>query len=372
MTAAFDERMMRVALGLAERGLGRVAPNPSVGCLIVQESDEGGQIVGRGWTQPSGRPHAETEALTRAGAAAKGATAYVTLEPCAHTGKTPPCAQALIDAGIARVVSALKDPDPRVAGEGYKMVEAAGIEVVDGVLEAEAARLNEGFLTRVIKGRPMVSVKLASSLDGRSATHTGHSQWITGERARNRAHLMRARTDAIMVGSATAIVDDPDLTCRLSGLGDRSPRRIIADGRLRLPLTSKLVRSAGNVPVWILTLPGGDDARRQAFLDCGVVLIDVPATAEGTMDMSVALSLLGERGITRLMVEGGSRLVSSLMRAELVDRLDWFQAPKLIGGDGYPALAGLGINTVDEAPEFELLEVLSLGEDTLQSFCVRR
>ncbi|WOF74035.1 bifunctional diaminohydroxyphosphoribosylaminopyrimidine deaminase/5-amino-6-(5-phosphoribosylamino)uracil reductase RibD [Parvibaculaceae bacterium PLY_AMNH_Bact1] len=370
MTAAFDERMMRIALGLAERGLGRVAPNPAVGCIIVDELT--GIIVGRGWTQPSGRPHAEAEAIARAGEAAKGATAYVTLEPCAHTGKTPPCAQALIDAGVSRVVGAFRDPDPRVAGSGYAMLVDAGIEVVDGVLAAEAARVNEGFLTRVSSGRPMVSVKLASSLDGRTATHSGHSQWITGERARNRAHLMRARTDAIMVGSATAIVDDPDLTCRLPGLGDRSPRRIVADGRLRLPLTSKLVRSARDVPVWILTLPDGDTARRQAFEDCGVVLLDVPAGPDGTMDMSVALSLLGERGITRLMVEGGSRLVSSLMRADLVDRLDWFQAPKIIGGDGYPALAGLGIDTVDEAPGFELLEVLSLGEDTLQSFSVKR
>ncbi|MCE7998063.1 MAG: bifunctional diaminohydroxyphosphoribosylaminopyrimidine deaminase/5-amino-6-(5-phosphoribosylamino)uracil reductase RibD [Rhodobiaceae bacterium] len=361
---------MRVALGLAERGLGRVAPNPAVGCVIVDET--AGRIVGRGWTQPSGRPHAEAEAIDRAGQAAKGATAYVTLEPCAHIGKTPPCAQALIDAGVSRVVSALRDPDPRVAGAGHSMMAEAGIDVVEGVLAAEAARLNEGFLTRVSSGRPMVSVKLASSLDGRTATHSGHSQWITGERARNRAHLMRARTDAIMVGSATAIVDDPDLTCRLPGLGDRSPRRIVADGRLRLPLTSKLVRSAHDVPVWILTFPEGDAARRAAFEDCGVVLIDVPAGPDGTMDMSIALSILGERGITRLMVEGGSRLVSSLMRAGLVDRLDWFQAPKIIGGDGYPALAGLGIDTVDEAPGFELLEVLSLGEDTLQSFSVKR
>ncbi len=372
MTVAFDEQMMRIALGLAERGLGRVAPNPSVGCVIVQENENGGAIVGRGWTQPTGRPHAEAEALARAGDAAKGATAYVTLEPCAHTGKTPPCAQALIDAGVARVVSALHDPDVRVAGAGHAMLAAAGIDVVEGVLGAEAARLNEGFLTRVSSGRPMVSVKLASSLDGRTATHTGHSQWITGERARNRAHLMRARTDAIMVGSATAIVDDPDLTCRLAGLGDRSPRRIVADGRLRLPLTSKLVRSAHEVPVWVLTYPGGDEARRNAFEECGVVLIDVPAGPDGTMDMSIAMSLLGERGITRLMVEGGSRLVSSLMRAGLVDRLDWFQAPKIIGGDGYPALAGLGIDTVDEAPGFELLEVLSLGDDTLQSYSVKR
>lgn len=372
MTAAFDTLMMRTALNLAERGLGQVAPNPAVGCVIVREEGEAGTIVGRGWTQAGGRPHAETEALARAGDAARGATAYVTLEPCAHHGKTPPCAQALIDAGIARVVSALSDPDPRVSGAGHSMLEAAGIDVVDGVLADEAARLNEGFLRLVTDGRPMVSVKLASSLDGRTATHSGHSQWITGERARNRAHLMRAKADAILVGSATAVVDDPELTCRLPGLGNRSPIRIVADGRLRLPLTSKLVKTAKEIPVWIFTRGDGDEARRQAFLDCGVELIDLPVEADGNMSMSAAMQKLGERGITRLMVEGGSRLVSSLMRAGLVDRLDWFQAPKLIGGDGYPALAGLGVDKVEAAPGFDLLEVLSLGEDTLQSYSFRR
>ncbi|MDF1624830.1 MAG: bifunctional diaminohydroxyphosphoribosylaminopyrimidine deaminase/5-amino-6-(5-phosphoribosylamino)uracil reductase RibD [Parvibaculaceae bacterium] len=368
LASVFDESMMRMALGLAERGLGLVAPNPAVGCVIVRD----GVVVGRGWTQAGGRPHAETEALRRAGPLARGATAYVTLEPCAHHGKTPPCAGALVDAGVARVVSALGDPDPRVAGAGYSLLREAGIEVEEGVLSEEAAYLNEGFLRRVSDGRPMVTVKLASSLDGKVATHSGHSQWITGERARNQVHLMRARTDAIMVGSATAIVDDPDLTCRLSGLGGRSPIRIVADGRLRMPLTAKLVRSARDVPVWVLTLPGGEDARRRAFEECGVRLIDVPAGPGGHMDMGVALKKLGADGLTRLMVEGGSRLVSSLMQAALVDRLDWFQAPKLIGDDGFAALAGLGIDKVEQSPRLELRQVLSLGEDTLQSFSIER
>lgn len=369
MSAELDIRFMRIALGLAARGLGNVAPNPSVGCVLVQ-GDTDPRIVGRGWTQPGGRPHAETEALARAGDLARGATAYVTLEPCAHHGKTGPCAEALVQAGVAKVVSAMSDPDPRVAGAGYQLLIDAGIEVVDGVLGDEAARLNEGFLRRTTDHRPMVSLKLASSLDGRTATHAGHSQWITGERARNRSHLMRAQADAIMVGSATAIVDDPDLTCRLPGLGHLSPVRIIADGRLRLPLTSKLVRSARDVRVWILTYPGGEAARRQAFLDCGVELIDVPAGENGQMNMKKAMELIAERGITRVMVEGGSRLASSLMGAKLIDRLDWFQAPKIIGGDGYPALAGLGIDKVDDAPNLELVDVVSLGEDTLQSYVV--
>lgn len=368
LASVFDERMMRMALSLAERGLGQVAPNPAVGCVIVRD----GVIVGRGWTQAGGRPHAETEAIRRAGALARGATVYVTLEPCAHHGRTPPCAEALIEAGVARVVSALHDPDPRVAGAGHEMLRKAGIEVEEGLLREEAAYLNEGFLRRVSDGRPMVTVKLASSLDGKVATHAGHSQWITGERARAQVHLMRARTDAIMVGSATAIVDDPDLTCRLSGLGGRSPIRIVADGRLRMPLTATLVRSAREIAVWVLTLPGGDAARRRAFEESGVRLIDVPAGADGHMDMRVAFKKLGAEGVTRLMVEGGSRLVSSLMQAGLVDRLDWFQAPKLIGGDGYPALAGLGIEKVEQSPKLKLQQVLSLGEDTLQSFSIER
>ncbi|MEQ9520867.1 MAG: bifunctional diaminohydroxyphosphoribosylaminopyrimidine deaminase/5-amino-6-(5-phosphoribosylamino)uracil reductase RibD [Parvibaculum sp.] len=368
MASVFDERMMRMALGLAERGLGLVAPNPAVGCVLVQ----GDVVVGRGWTQAGGRPHAETEAIRRAGALARGATAYVTLEPCAHHGQTPPCAGALIEAGVARVVSALGDPDPRVGGAGHDMLREAGIEVEEGLLREEAAYLNEGFLRRVSDGRPLVTVKLASSLDGKVSTHSGDSQWITGDRARNQVHLMRARTDAIMVGSATAIVDDPDLTCRLSGLSKRSPIRIVADGRLRLPLTAKLVRSAREVPVWVLTLPGGDVARREAFEACGVRVIEIPAGPGGHMDMGIALKKLGQEGITRLMVEGGARLVSSLMQAQLVDRLDWFQAPKLIGGDGQAALAPLGVDKVDQSPRLELRQVLSLGEDTLQSFSIER
>ncbi len=221
------------------------------------------------------------------------------------------------------------------------------------------------------EARPLVTLKIASSLDGRSATHEGQSQWITGERARNRGHLLRATHDAIMVGSATAVVDDPQLTCRLPGLGTRSPVRIVADGRLRLPLTSKLVRDAHKIPVWILTLPQGDAARRKAFEDCGVTLIDVAPGEGGVMDMRDALEKIAARGVTRLLVEGGARLAASLMRARLIDRIEWFQSPKVIGGDGYPAIAGLGVKHVEKAPVFALRELISLGEDSLASYVLR-
>ncbi|MDO8840187.1 MAG: bifunctional diaminohydroxyphosphoribosylaminopyrimidine deaminase/5-amino-6-(5-phosphoribosylamino)uracil reductase RibD [Parvibaculum sp.] len=371
MSRPDDTQFMKMALMLAERGLGQVAPNPAVGCVIVREVGGMPRVVGRGWTQDGGRPHAETEALGRACALARGATAYVSLEPCAHQGKTGPCAQALIDAGVARVVGAVSDPNPLVAGRGFAMLEAAGVAVTENVCGDEARHLNAGFFLTMSEERPLVTLKIASSLDGRSATHDGQSQWITGERARNRGHLLRATHDAIMVGSATAVVDDPQLTCRLPGLGGRSPVRIVADGRLRLPLTSKLVRDARKTPVWVLTLPGGDDARRKAFEDCGVILIDVAPGDDGLMNMRAALEKIAGRGVTRLLVEGGARLAASLMRSRLVDRIEWFQSPKVIGGDGYPAIAGLGVKHVDNAPVFALRELISLGEDSLASYVLR-
>ena len=368
MVRPHDIRFMKMALTLAERGLGQVAPNPSVGCVIVREDAGSPRVVGRGWTQPGGRPHAETEALRHAGALAKGATAYVSLEPCSHHGKTGPCAEALIEAGVARVVGTIADPNPEVAGRGFAMLQAKGIEVTENVCAADAYYLNEGFFLTMSERRPLVTLKVASSLDGRTATHDGHSRWITGEAARNRGHLLRATHDAIMVGSATAIVDDPELSCRLPGLEGRSPVRVVADGRLRLPLTSRLVRDAKKIPVWILTLPGGDESRRDAFEECGVTLIDVEPGEGGVMNMRAAMEALAKRGLTRVLVEGGARLSASLMRDHLVDRIEWFQAPKVIGGDGYPAIAALGIKKVDDARGFVLRETASIDGDTVASF----
>ncbi|MBI3512533.1 MAG: bifunctional diaminohydroxyphosphoribosylaminopyrimidine deaminase/5-amino-6-(5-phosphoribosylamino)uracil reductase RibD [Proteobacteria bacterium] len=359
---------MRAALALARRGLGRTWPNPTVGCVIVRD----GAVVGRGWTQPGGRPHAETEALARAGAAARGATAYVSLEPCSHHGQTAPCADALIAAGVARVVGALEDPDKRVGGRGYAKLEAAGIAVTRALLADDAAALNAGFLLRVRDGRPLVTLKVASSLDGRIASHSGASRWITGEPARARGHLLRAQHDAVLVGSRTALLDDPELTCRLPGLTAASPARIVADGHLRLPLTSRLVRSARTAPTWILVLPTTDASRRQAFQECGIELIEVPADDGGNLDLGAALGRLGGRGLTRLLVEGGGRLAAALLRAGLVDRVAWFRAPSVIGGDGVPAAAAFGIDRPDAAPRFVRDDALELGDDRLETYRVQR
>jgi diaminohydroxyphosphoribosylaminopyrimidine deaminase / 5-amino-6-(5-phosphoribosylamino)uracil reductase len=363
----FDLRSMRAALALARRGLGTVWPNPAVGSVIVDR----GRIVGRGWTQPGGRPHGETEALGRAGEAARGATAYVSLEPCCHWGRTPPCTDALIAAGIRRVVVALEDPDPRVAGAGVRQLRAAGLEVETGLCEAEAAEINAGFFCRLRNRRPLVTLKLATSLDGRIATGSGESQWITGPPARERAHALRAAHDAIMVGTGTVLADDPQLTCRLPGLAHRSPVRVVVDRHLRIPPTTRLISDARAVPVWVLTLPSADPERRQAFLRAGATVIDIDPGSDGNGSLVTALAALGARGITRLLVEGGGHLAAAFARAGLIDRLVWVHAPMLIGGDGIPAIAELGLEMLSEAPGFERLSTETVGDDVLTVFRVR-
>ena len=363
-----DLQAMRAALALARRGLGNVLPNPAVGCVIVAD----GTVVGRGWTQPGGRPHAETEALSRAGAAAQGATAYVSLEPCAHWGRTPPCADALIAAGLRRVVVALEDPDPRVAGAGLARLRAAGIAVETGLGAAEAGEINAGFFHRVRLGRPLVTLKLATSLDGRIATASAESRWITGEPARERAHLLRATHDAILVGTGTVLRDDPQLTCRLPGLAQRSPVRVALDATLRIPPEARIIAEARQTPTWLVTLRSADRARRKALRDAGVDIVAAAPDAAGHIDLAVALRRLGERGLTRLLVEGGGRLAASLLRAGLVDRLVWLHAPLLLGGDAVPAIAALGLDKLDEAPGFERLSSETVGADLLTTFRARR
>lgn len=355
---------MRAALALARRGLGNVWPNPAVGCVIVKD----GRVVGRGWTQPGGRPHAETEALAMAGDFARDATAYVTLEPCSHHGKTPPCAEALIKAGIARAVVAMEDPDPRVSGRGLEMLRNAGVRLTTDICADEAAEVNAGFFLKIRDGRPLVTLKLGTTLDGRIATHAGDSKWITGETARAAAHLLRAEHDIIMVGSGTALADDPELTCRLPGLEDRSPVRVVVDGRLRLPLTSRVVVSANEIPTWVLTLEDGDGARIEAFQDAGVDIVEVPEGVDHTVDLAAALSILGESGVTRVLVEGGAHLAAGLLRAGLVDRMVWFRSGRLIGGDGLPAVAGLGIDHLDMTPRFKRTDVRPMGDDIVEFY----
>jgi diaminohydroxyphosphoribosylaminopyrimidine deaminase/5-amino-6-(5-phosphoribosylamino)uracil reductase len=362
-SAMMDAGTMRAALALARRGLGRVWPNPAVGCVIAKR----GIILGRGWTQPSGRPHAETEALARAGRAARGADAFVTLEPCSHHGKTPPCGEALIAAGIRRVVVAVEDPDPRVSGKGLSLLRDAGIAVVLGVGADEAAEVNAGFFSVMRSGRPLVTLKLATSLDGQLAVASGESRWITGEAARARAHLLRATHDAVMVGSGTVIADDPTLTCRLPGLVDRSPVRVVIDGSLRVPLTARVVVEARRMPTWFVVRHGIAGERRAALAGCGVEIIDVPARSGGETDLAAALAALAKKGITRVLVEGGATLAAALVRADLVDRIVWFRAPTLIGGDGLPALSALGIAAPGQARRFVRIGIESIGEDVVET-----
>jgi diaminohydroxyphosphoribosylaminopyrimidine deaminase/5-amino-6-(5-phosphoribosylamino)uracil reductase len=354
---------MRTALALAARGLGNTWPNPSVGCVIVRE----GRVVGRGWTQPGGRPHAEAEALARAGAAARGATAYVTLEPCCHWGRTPPCTEALVAAGIARVVVAMHDPDPRMDGQGLARLREAGVMVEEGLLAEEAARLNRGFLTRLRQGRPMVTLKLATSLDGRIATATKQSRWITGPQARQAAHALRARHDAILVGSGTVIDDDPDLTCRLPGGVPVPAPRVVADARLRIPPGARLVRTARAVPTILATLAGHPEAALAPLREAGVEILEVPAGPDG-LAMRGLLAGLAARGITRLLAEGGAGIAAALLREGVVDRLAWFHAGMVIGGDGIPAAYPLPLPELAGAPKFRRIAIRPLGPDLLTEF----
>ena len=324
---------MALALALGRRGLGRTWPNPAVGAVIVKD----GVIVGRGWTQDGGRPHAEVEALRRAGEAARGATLYVTLEPCSHHGKSPPCADAVIAAGIARVVSALDDTNPEVAGQGHARLRAAGIAVDVGIGGDEARRDHAGHILRFTKGRPHVLLKLAISADGKVAAAGRKPVAITGEVARDRVHLLRAQSDAIMVGIGTVLADDPMLTCRLSGMEKYSPMRLVADCRLRLPLGSRLVRNARETPVWVLTGLDAPQAAELALSTHGVEVLRAPASA-GRLDLAGALQILAGKGITRVMVEGGPTLAAAFIGADLVDEAVLLHSATTIGPEGIDAL----------------------------------
>lgn len=357
-----DIRHMRHALVLAERALGRVAPNPAVGCVIVSAD---GHIVGRGWTAPGGRPHAETIALEQAGEAARGATAYVTLEPCAHHGQTPPCANALIAAGVARAVGAVEDPDARVAGKGFAMLHAAGIAVETGVCAKEAAELNAGFFLRMTEGRPLVTLKAALSLDGKIASASGESKWITGEEARRFGHLLRAKHDAILVGIGTALADDPELTCRIPGLEDRSPIRVVLDSHLRLKLESKLVRGARQVSTIVFTT---HTEGHESFQAAGVEIIAVKPDTHGRPNVKAVAHDLGRRGITRLLIEGGPKVHAAFLDAGLADRLEIFRAPKPLRADGISGIDVAAARTPDGMPRFERTALRQLGADMLESY----
>lgn len=362
----FDLRMMHYALRMAERGLGRCWPNPSVGCVLVKD----GHVLAATRTADKGRPHAEAVALAQIGSAAHGATAYVTLEPCAHHGETPPCAQTLIDAGIARVVIACTDPDTRVSGKGAAMLEAAGVAVTTGVAEAEALVQHAGFFSCLQHGRPLLAMKLATSLDGRITNAAGESQWITDEEARNYGHHLRARYDAIVTGIGTVLADDPDLTCRLDGLESHSPVRVILDSQLRLPQGNTLATTARDVPVWVITVSDNVD-KRNALEALGVTVIRVAARG-GHVDIRAAMTALAERGITRVLTEGGATLNGSLWQSGLVDTLFWFRAPIVLGDEGTPALKTTVTTAPSDLPRLRHDGAIPLGSDQLEIYTVKQ
>lgn len=357
-TSEDDRRWMAHALSLGRRGQGRVWPNPAVGCVIVKD----GRVVGRGWTQPGGRPHAETEALAQAGAQARGATVFVTLEPCAHHGQTPPCADALVAAGVARVVAACQDPNPCVDGGGFARLRKAGIAVEAGVLEAQARRDHAGFIQRITTGAPCVTLKLANTLDGRIATATGESQWITGPAARRDVHALRARHDAVMVGAGTARADDPTLNVR--GLGLRhQPVRVVLSRRLDVPKAGRLAETAGVQPLWLCH--GADAAPEDLafWRAAGAELLACPTGAAGQLEPKGVMQVLGAQGLTSIFCEGGGALAASLLGAELVDQLITYSAGLALGAEGTPAIGAMGIAALAEAPRFELSDAHRLSPD---------
>jgi diaminohydroxyphosphoribosylaminopyrimidine deaminase/5-amino-6-(5-phosphoribosylamino)uracil reductase len=359
---ALDQRFMELALALGRRGLGRTWPNPAVGAVVAKD----GVIVGRGWTQPGGRPHAETEALKRAGRAAKGATLYVTLEPCSHQGKTPPCVDAIIRAGIARVVSAVEDPNPQVAGQGYAKLRERGIAVENGLGGKEAAHDHAGHFRRMREHRSQVLLKLAVSADGKAGLAGRKPVAVTGEAARGRVHQMRAEADAILVGIGTVLSDDPHLTCRLPGMLERSPVRVILDARLRIPLAISIVGTARDTPTWIFTGPNASPVAEDILKAKGVEVFRVEAK-DGRLDLPAVLKALAERGITRLMVEGGPTVAAAFVKADLVDEVALFRSPKPLG-DGIDALEGLPLTALTQSPKLGAAGGEKIGDDTLEMF----
>jgi diaminohydroxyphosphoribosylaminopyrimidine deaminase/5-amino-6-(5-phosphoribosylamino)uracil reductase len=356
---------MSLALALGRRGLGNTWPNPAVGAVIVRQDGGVPVIVGRGWTQPGGRPHAEVEALRRAGAAARGATMYVTLEPCSHHGKSPPCADAIIAAGIVRVVSALEDPNPEVAGQGHARLRDAGIKVEVGLGAEEARRAHAGHIRRIVDGRPHVTLKLALSADGKVGAAGRRSVAITGEAVRARAHRMRAMNDAILIGIGTAFADDPQLTCRLPGMEKLSPVRVVLDTHARLPRNGALATSARAMPVWVMAAPDASTVATHALCEEAIEVLYAPAQ-DGRLDLAAMLRLLAERGITRLMVEGGPTVAASFVAADLVDEAVLFHSAKVLGPDGIDALEGLPLDALTR--NMALLGREPVGEDSVEFF----
>ncbi|MFA6267190.1 MAG: bifunctional diaminohydroxyphosphoribosylaminopyrimidine deaminase/5-amino-6-(5-phosphoribosylamino)uracil reductase RibD [Pseudolabrys sp.] len=356
-----DERYMRLALSLGRRGLGNAWPNPAVGAVLVKD----GVIVGRGWTQPGGRPHAEVEALRRAKRAARGATLYATLEPCSHEGKSPPCADAIIKAGVARVVSAIEDPNPEVAGQGHARLRDKGIAVEVGLCADEARRAHAGHIARITTGRPHVMLKLAVSADGKAGLAGRKQALITGDEARDRVFQMRASSDAILVGLGTILADNPQLTARLPGLYERSPVRVVLDAQLRTPLSLSVLSTVRDVPTWIVASHKASPVAEDILVQKGARVFRVDDT-QGRLDLDEVLKILGREGITRLMVEGGPTVAASFAAAGLVDEFALFRGPKEIGDGGIAPLEGVSLDKLTS--HLSLAETEQLGADTLEHY----
>ena len=359
---AADARFMQLALSLGRRGQGRTWPNPAVGAVIARD----GVIVGRGWTQPGGRPHAEPDALKRAGEAARGATLYVTLEPCSHFGKSPPCVDAVIASGIARVVSAIEDPNPEVTGQGHAKLRAAGIVVDVGLNATEAAYDHAGHFRRIRDKRPHIILKLAVSADDKIGAAGHKPVAITGDAARTRVHLLRAQCDAILVGIGTVLADDPGLNCRLPGMKALSPVRVVLDRALRIPGTSRLVHSARETPLWVMTSDLSEAPAAMKLGAAGAQVIRVAATRSPPgLNLPAVLQALSEKGISRLMVEGGARVASSFVSADMVDEVWLLRGPEAIGANGIPALDALPLSALTGSPALRVRASESVGKDTL-------
>lgn len=351
--------MMKRALSLARKGIGRTAPNPAVGCVIVRD----GSIVGEGWHKKAGTPHAEVHALRQAGEKAGNADVYVTLEPCAHFGKTPPCADALVAAGVARVFVGMPDPNPLVCGKGIDILRAAGIEVSVGILERECSRINEGFIKHITTGMPFVILKSAMTMDGRTATSTGDSKWITSEKSRRYVHKLREVVDGIMVGVGTVIADDPQLTCRLKGKR-RDPVRIIVDSRLRIPAGARVLDDGCLAATCIATTVRKPE--RIAELEKSGVEIITCGELNDRVDLADMMRRLGKRGLQTILLEGGRELAGEFVRMGLVDKFMLFYAPKLLGGgDGFGLFAGKGPERMDAALRLKEISITRFGDDWL-------
>jgi diaminohydroxyphosphoribosylaminopyrimidine deaminase / 5-amino-6-(5-phosphoribosylamino)uracil reductase len=351
---------MREAIRLAEKARGRTAPNPMVGSVVVR----GGRVIARGFHRRAGLAHAEASALARAGARARGATLYVTLEPCAHHGRTPPCVEAVLASGVRKVVIGVLDPDPRTSGRSVRRLRRAGVEVVVGV-EADACReLLRGFASRVRRGRPYTVLKLAASLDGRIATRSGDSRWISGAAARAHVHELRNGVDAIAVGSGTALADDPELTARRGRRVLHRPQRVVIDAQLRLSPRARMLERARPGSTWVLCARSADPARRRRLEAAGARVLVVPARG-AHLDLARAWQRLGALGVNEILVEGGGGLGAALLRAKLVDRIYLFVAPLLVGADGAPVLAELGAETLAQAPRLASVSWQRIGDDLL-------